>query len=294
MSLFEYQSIGERCGLSYFETPFPIYSFLIFGDKRTYVVDTHLGPDTASKIRDFVLELAPGKSIAVINSHAHWDHVWGNCAFPGAPVISHERCPQIMKSTWQYAMSEYGDSKRGEVTMVLPSLTFSDRMTFLDDGVELFHTPGHTEDSIAIYYKPEGVMFVADTLEEPIPQVDSSSPSVYADSLLRIATYSPETIATGHNGIVPSSLLHETVAYLKYLHASLHGEKTDYVLTDDKKIDKHEINRRLVTLNRMEDFGREKLGFRFDLDKHLSVGAELFEKEPAEIEAKFRKLYGAD
>ncbi|MCX7023134.1 MAG: MBL fold metallo-hydrolase [Spirochaetes bacterium] len=295
MPSFEFESVGTRCGLAAFAKPFPICLFLVFGENRTYIVDTHLGPETASRVRDFAQARNPGKPLVVVNTHAHWDHVWGNCAFIGETIVAHERCPALMRTWWRRSTAEYGDSRRGDIVMTPPTLVFSDRLAFLDDGVELFHTPGHTEDSISVFSRPDSVMFTGDALERPIPSVDSVSPDVFADSLARIASYGADILTAGHDGVVPAGLLAHNTAYLRFLEADLEGKNpAEYpaFLSSDHAIEKHEVNRRMVTINRMESREREKLGAAFDLQRHQVFASEVFEMEPAEIRAAFETAFG--
>lgn len=48
---------------------------------RTVVFDTFLSPDAAQELRKFAEEAAGRKVSYVVNSHSHFDHVLGNCAF---------------------------------------------------------------------------------------------------------------------------------------------------------------------------------------------------------------------
>ena len=48
----------------------------------------------------------------------------------------------------------------GEVSKFLPNVTFEDSLHFADDGVYLFHTPGHTAGCISIYDEMDKILCI--------------------------------------------------------------------------------------------------------------------------------------
>ena len=78
----ELHRIGERNLTIAFQEPFYTTVHLIFGDQRVYVCDTFLGPDSMEEIARIIKENGhQDKPIVVFNSHADWDHVWGNSKY---------------------------------------------------------------------------------------------------------------------------------------------------------------------------------------------------------------------
>lgn len=50
--------------------------YLIMGRKCNYIIDTGLGSLSIDPIKDYIKN--DNKKTIVINTHYHWDHVWGN------------------------------------------------------------------------------------------------------------------------------------------------------------------------------------------------------------------------
>src|SRR5205085_7738244 len=103
------------------------------------VLDTMLFPEDAAAMMQQVGEACVGRMLLCVNSHADWDHAWGNAYFTGAhaaPVIAHDYCRVRMQS--EEARQELAGFRRLEplfqsVQLVPPTITFSQSMT-IDGG----------------------------------------------------------------------------------------------------------------------------------------------------------------
>lgn len=114
------------------------------------------------------------KPIIVINTHSHFDHFWGNCAFPSSMIIGHVWCKQEIEKKGQVDYLEKNSRwQKGKVEIVPPNVTFDKRMIFDDDGVELFHGPGHTRCSISCIDRDDQVLLVGDKVGFPKPSIYS-------------------------------------------------------------------------------------------------------------------------
>ena len=59
-------------------------SFVVVTTRYVAIVDTLLNPATANALLDIVRPLLrDGRTPLVINTHADWDHCWGNQLFAG-------------------------------------------------------------------------------------------------------------------------------------------------------------------------------------------------------------------
>ncbi len=67
-------------------------------EKGLVVVDSTGIPAIARKMRT-IIEREFGRSDFkyLINTHFHWDHSWGNMAFPEVITMGHERCIELMR-----------------------------------------------------------------------------------------------------------------------------------------------------------------------------------------------------
>jgi glyoxylase-like metal-dependent hydrolase (beta-lactamase superfamily II) len=75
----------------------------IASKKGLIIVDDSGFPSTARKMRGIIEKEFNRSDFAfVINTHWHWDHAWGNQAFPEATIIGHEDCPAMMERDKEY------------------------------------------------------------------------------------------------------------------------------------------------------------------------------------------------
>ncbi|MBC7959845.1 MAG: MBL fold metallo-hydrolase, partial [Vallitaleaceae bacterium] len=141
-----YSTIFTYDEIENFETS----AFLIEKDKF-YLIDTYCGPQSMQPILEVIKNSNPPKEVVVINTHFHWDHVWGNCSFAKSNIIAHELCRCKMDEVWESQIQRNEKYVMGEIVKQLPNITFSEKLTFLQEGIELFHSPGHTKDCISIF-----------------------------------------------------------------------------------------------------------------------------------------------
>src|SRR5690348_3825626 len=69
---------------------------LLLGARRAAVIDTLLCPEDMAPLQ--VHLAGHGRPVIVVNTHADWDHFWGNAAFPGAPIVGHRLCRERILS----------------------------------------------------------------------------------------------------------------------------------------------------------------------------------------------------
>src|SRR5512143_2887752 len=130
---------------------FNVACALVLTAHRALVFDTLTGPQDMRSVEALGNQHREGRTVFVVNSHHHWDHVYGNAAFAGADIVAHRLCRKLMASR-SYAEDESIPLPPAD-GVPLPTMTFGDRLTFVDDGgtIHLIHTPGHSEDSVVAY-----------------------------------------------------------------------------------------------------------------------------------------------
>jgi cyclase len=107
---------------------------------------------------------------AVINTHHHGDHTFGNCLFPGAALIAHEQAraeaiafgpPRDLRPIWDGP--EWGD-----VTLDPPFITFADQIALHADDlraeVRYVGTPAHTTNDSIVWIPERSVLFCGDLI----------------------------------------------------------------------------------------------------------------------------------
>jgi len=105
--------------------------------------------------------------VACVITHAHFDHIYGLdtlCeTFPKMKVYAHKLDADALSDTFRNLSSPlFGVpyAYKGDVEMLCDGQI----LPVGDVSFEVLHTPGHTEGSICLYNKDEGVLFSGDTL----------------------------------------------------------------------------------------------------------------------------------
>jgi len=210
------------------ETYAQVSAGVIAGPKWAVVVDT-LMPQETLAIRNFVEEKLGIAVRYVINTHYHADHCWGNCFFPGATVIGHEKCRQLLirKTPSALEIARQDSPLYKQISIKPPQITFSKGTFTLRVGnktLKLFSTPGHSEDGISVLVEDDKVLFTGDAFM-PLPFIVDGDLDQYVQSLQQFTTMSLENIIQGHGDIILrgeiEEKVHENVTYLTALQKAV-------------------------------------------------------------------------
>lgn len=189
--------------------------YLIKGRKNNYVIDTGLGSLSADIIKENIKN--DDKKTIVINTHYHWDHVWGNGSFKDCMIVSHKLCRDMILSYWENMMYKNSQYCLGRVEMCLPNLVFQNELYFTEDKIRIFHTPGHTLDSISILDEEDKVLVLADNIGD---NMDEIVPSIYCEKEMYIRTMEKyenidfDICISGHNKVLQKSIIREILEIL--------------------------------------------------------------------------------
>jgi len=212
----EIKKVGSRGTLfTFYDLGIPTNVYVINAKKHVYILDTYLGPDIMKLINQYINERYGNKQVIVVNSHSHWDHVWGNNFFSSNIIISHELCKKYMEQDGLEALEEYKEYKKGNVALAYPNLTFTDKICFEEDKVLIYYTPGHTDDEISIIDLEDKVLFAGDNLERPIPYLISKDISQYIKTLEDYLSIDVQIIIGGHTNCEDKNLIQDNLDYVK-------------------------------------------------------------------------------
>jgi len=201
---------------------------VVAGPKWTVVIDT-LMPEESLEIRNFVENRLQLPVRYVINTHHHADHCWGNCFFPGATVIGHERCRQLLVEGGPNALevASQESSFYKKLKIVPPHITFSSGTFTLQVGkksLKLFPAPGHSEDNIAILIEEDRILFSGDAFM-PLPFIVEGNIEQYIETIQGFKDLGLENIIQGHGDIILrgeiEEKIHENVTYLKAIQKAV-------------------------------------------------------------------------
>jgi glyoxylase-like metal-dependent hydrolase (beta-lactamase superfamily II) len=161
---------------------FDVNVSLVRGSAGLLVVDTHASAVAAREVIEDVRALGAGEVVAVVNTHEHFDHTFGNGAFLAAygaiPVHAHEvaaantvQAGERIKALYDEA-DNVADPHRDEVqaTEIVPADTTFSSAVALDLGdrlVELVHPGhGHTAGDLVVRLPDVDVLLAGDLVEE--------------------------------------------------------------------------------------------------------------------------------
>lgn len=194
----------------------------ITGPQWAVVVDTLAMPEETLEMRAYIEEQLGVPVRYVINTHYHADHCWGNCFFPGATIIAHTLCRDIMEE--RGALSLETAKKQNpifkQVKLALPHMTFSEGNLSLRVGKKTLvmqSTPGHSKDSISVLVEEDRVLFAGDAFMS-LPYIVDGNPDELTTTIKRIGKMGLENIVQGHGDIILRGEIEEAtrenVAYL--------------------------------------------------------------------------------
>ncbi|MQA08944.1 MAG: MBL fold metallo-hydrolase [Pseudonocardiaceae bacterium] len=103
----------------------------------------------------------------LVNTHHHGDHTFGNCLFPTATIVGHERAREEAIAFGAPRPLPYWDHPDwGELTLDPPFLTFTDEIAVHvgDLRVELKYvgTPAHTTNDVLVWVPEHSVLYCGD------------------------------------------------------------------------------------------------------------------------------------
>src|SRR5215211_5463715 len=181
---------------------------VVAGPQWAVVIDTLALPDETLSIREFIEHELNVPVRYVINTHYHADHAWGNCFFPGATVIAHARCRDLLIERGIPSLE--GAQKQNpalrQVKIVLPQMTFMDGEVTLRVGKKnLMISPalGHSQDGIAVLVEEDRIFFAGDSFR-PWPYVVDGDMDGVMNSSKRVARMGLENSGQGHGDIILS------------------------------------------------------------------------------------------
>jgi len=179
---------------------------VIAGPQWAVVIDTLAIPEETLTMREFIEHELNIPVRYVVNTHYHADHSWGNCFFPGATIIAHSRCRELLieRGAPSLEVARKQSPALRQVKIVLPHLTFERGNLNLRVGKKnLAITPalGHSADGIVVLVEEDRVLFAGDTFM-PLPYLVDGDLDNLAASIKRIGRMGLENIVQGHGDIV--------------------------------------------------------------------------------------------
>ncbi len=178
--------IADRCWVAR-STFLDVNVGLVAGERGVLVVDTHASEVEARRVVEQVRGLGAGEVVAVVNTHWHFDHTFGNIVlseeYGAPPIVAHEDAaaelaeagPHVQAQARADAAEAQDDRARrrqldiAETRLLPPTDTFSSaRVLDLGDRmVEVVHPGrGHTAGDTVVRVGDVDVLYAGDLVEE--------------------------------------------------------------------------------------------------------------------------------
>jgi glyoxylase-like metal-dependent hydrolase (beta-lactamase superfamily II) len=203
----------------------------LIAERVVVMVDTMSTPELARGIVEALRPELATRPLLVVNTHADWDHAWGNAAFDGpdaavpAPIIAHALAAERLRGPVERAVlaeKQRQEPRFARVRLVPPTITSTGalRVEGGDLTLDLLPTPGHTPDHVAAWVPELRLLLAGDAAEHPIACVmDAASLPDLRASLERMARLEPAMVIPCHGGTTDPGLLRRNLAYFDALEA---------------------------------------------------------------------------
>ncbi|GIL09256.1 MAG: MBL fold metallo-hydrolase [Chloroflexota bacterium] len=193
------------------------------------IIDTLVYPQETLQMKRFIEQRLGAEIAYVINTHFHADHTTGTCLFPGARVVSHALCRDLLDRRGRASLerAQASAEELRSVRLVLPDIVFDCGALTLHLGnksLRLWHTPGHSPDSIVCLLKEDRVLFAADTVM-PVPYFVDGSYDDFLASLEMLRAETLEMVIQGHGEVILRGEIEDKlsadIGYLRSLRAAV-------------------------------------------------------------------------
>ena len=179
---------------------------VVAGPQWAVVIDTLALPDETLSIREFIEHELNVPVRYVINTHYHADHAWGNCFFPGATVVAHAHCRDLLEERGIPSLeaAQRQNPALRQVKIVLPQMTFINGDVTLRVGKKnliISTALGHSHDGIAVLVEEDRILFAGDSFM-PIPYVVDGDIDDIMASIKHIGRMGLENIVQGHGDVI--------------------------------------------------------------------------------------------
>lgn len=216
-------------------------SYQLVTERFVLLFDTMICPEDMATVMVSLQDDLAKRPLIVINSHADWDHAWGNAYFTGActvPIIGHVDCHTRMQSEKDRTLLTSFQNKYPKhfhaVELVPPTVTFQDTLTLYggDLTVELFSAPGHCRDHIAAWIPELSLLLAFDAVETPLPLIKNVAgvQSMFT-TLERFQRLQPQGVLCSHGGTTSASIIEVNLGYFREIERRCRAVLTHHLPT---------------------------------------------------------------
>jgi len=188
-----------------------VNSTVIIGEKGIVLVDTGFTDEIGRFLKKIIAGLSDKPVTHIINTHHHGDHSLGNSEFPGAEIISSEKCRElVLKEGYEWiSIVESGTGETFPNTKPVPAsrvFPANSRTRVSLQGVPMeFWVPGgsHTPGDMMVYLPRDKILISGDILVKKMsPSFRDAHVKTWIDTLGEISTTDIKKIIPGHGPLM--------------------------------------------------------------------------------------------
>lgn len=156
----------------------------IIGGRSVAVIDTGGSLCDGTALREAIRARTALPVKAVINTHVHPDHIFGNAAFagPDATIIAHRNLPRALGERGGHYLRSYGEqlgaAAMAGTTIVPPAQLVEDRLEIDLGGRVLVieaRPAAHTDNDLTVFDRNSGTLWTGDLVFlDHVPVLDGS------------------------------------------------------------------------------------------------------------------------
>jgi len=182
----------------------------VIGTEAVAVIDSGGSPTTGERLRAAIRERTDMPIRFLINTHVHFDHLFGNGAFVEEypDLVAHARMQGALMSRAEAYLASFensvGPDEARRVVMLPTDIPVSERAT-LDLGGRVLevvaYQTAHTNNDVTVFDSATGTLFAGDLVSlNHIPIVDGSVLG-WLEVMDQLATIPAEQVVPGHGPV---------------------------------------------------------------------------------------------
>jgi len=205
---------------------------LVLGDGAAMVIDTRSTQPQAAEVLRELREVTDIRPTVIVNTHAHFDHCFGNAVMLPCEIWGHEACAADLRTRGEEIragaaawLTRAAARDVASVEIVPPDHLVRDHRAFHLGGraVELRHLGlGHTDGDIVVVVPDARVVFAGDLVEEGSPPgFGDAWPLDWPDTVRRLAPFATGVVVPGHGDVVDRRYVEQQGADLATIAATI-------------------------------------------------------------------------